>query len=991
MRRVIISLLIILFPLIILAQSGSTFVFTLQSKSTGLRQPGKNVDLYQNGVKKYDLTEVAPGIYKGTNIQTGIYDIRVNGSQLSEYSGIFIGGQKLVTIDGQFTDDGKLKVSTAINNGAITYDKLSETVKAQLGGNHISRDAPDDSTIGLKINGSDTLIAIKPNYEHSLKQIPTVNSISELTQDSLSYHNVVFMKGLNSGSNLGAGYLVKVDSTYPEYADGGVAFGAPESGKQWVRQEYLESKIIYANWDGVNADSTNSISNLNSMLNNIPDKSTIFFPKGNYYFDDDRIIVNKQLTFKGENGTVFYSDSSEYLHNRWIDTHFIIKNNVEFNNIKFKYWSAPICLDDTSSNININKIIIKNCKFESCKYYTILLDDTNKTHKVKNITIENNIIKNSESGIYISAPYLENVHVVDNKIYKLKPKHNELYDVGIHVGNYMVWNVYPNKKIIVAGNIIDSLDATYYPYYAMGIIVEGYDISVHHNIVTNIYSSNNSVVTKGIYAKGYKGLIDNNILVDVASDSSGSYMIHVKVDTNAESGEVDVKNNLLIQQRYIPRLGAIQMLTGGEISNNRIYITAPLVRRYSTKYAINVGYDASNKENYIYDNIIRVSGDMGGIIYNSKTNGKVRINDNDIECKGNGIYILGDGTGKSIEIENNKIKTDSLSAILVSGNAITEDLLVKNNKIYADSVNTLTYISLNAGKKVKFIDNEISLSNKFVYPNEIAIQIDCDSLAVIKNNNITYSGDIDYLFKVYSNKQFDFIKNYIYSNGDQIDKIDYVLVAPDSVQIANIKNNEIYGNSDNKISVVFGYIHSNSLNLDHNTFSNITKCLLIPSGYKNNVVYFNNNKLINVDYGLISYGKINKLFVLDNKGEINSALAYIYNANISLFDFINNNLYGGSGSRGIILDGTGTSDLIEFKDNTFSESTYGLQNSSNYTITKLVGVNNNSKTVFISNSGTIIDCYLFRNYHSGTSTNFLLNSGTGSVTGIDSTAYNFGD
>lgn len=100
MKRMI--LLILALASVALAQD-TTSVFELKLYNTSNKLvSGKDVDLYQSAVKKYDLTESSsvPGVYSAT-VRTGEYDIYVNGS--SWKTGIWIGSNKVTMATDRMT------------------------------------------------------------------------------------------------------------------------------------------------------------------------------------------------------------------------------------------------------------------------------------------------------------------------------------------------------------------------------------------------------------------------------------------------------------------------------------------------------------------------------------------------------------------------------------------------------------------------------------------------------------------------------------------------------------------------------------------------------------------------------------------------------------------------------------------------------------------------------------------------------------------------
>lgn len=95
-------LLILALASVALAQD-TTSVFELKLYNTSNKLvSGKDVDLYQSAVKKYDLTESSsvPGVYSAT-VRTGEYDIYINGS--SWKTGIWIGSNKVTMATDRMT------------------------------------------------------------------------------------------------------------------------------------------------------------------------------------------------------------------------------------------------------------------------------------------------------------------------------------------------------------------------------------------------------------------------------------------------------------------------------------------------------------------------------------------------------------------------------------------------------------------------------------------------------------------------------------------------------------------------------------------------------------------------------------------------------------------------------------------------------------------------------------------------------------------------
>ncbi len=130
MRKAI-SVLLLFLPALLVAQVLTSYwEVKLRSQATGKLVPGKDVDLYQNGSKAYDLTEssTTPGVYYHNAVANGEYDIYVDG--LSWKTGVWIGSNKLSIIADKFTSisstgssdtlklAGQIQATTFIGDGS---------------------------------------------------------------------------------------------------------------------------------------------------------------------------------------------------------------------------------------------------------------------------------------------------------------------------------------------------------------------------------------------------------------------------------------------------------------------------------------------------------------------------------------------------------------------------------------------------------------------------------------------------------------------------------------------------------------------------------------------------------------------------------------------------------------------------------------------------------------------------------------------------------
>jgi len=147
MRLHAILVFIIMLTVCLFAQTTSNFTLTLKSATTGQMITDRDVDLYQSGIKKYDMTEISAGKYNHPAVKTGNYDVYVSGSPLAGYQDIFIGGNKLTIIETQFTDTGKLIVSTAMPDSQLAAKHLTQALLDLISSGGNVTNNPDGVTI----------------------------------------------------------------------------------------------------------------------------------------------------------------------------------------------------------------------------------------------------------------------------------------------------------------------------------------------------------------------------------------------------------------------------------------------------------------------------------------------------------------------------------------------------------------------------------------------------------------------------------------------------------------------------------------------------------------------------------------------------------------------------------------------------------------------------------------------------------------------------
>jgi hypothetical protein len=299
LRKILLIMLVLIS--FITAQTTSTFTFQLRSKTTGKLVPGKNVDLYQDGVKLYDLTESSPGIYTNANVPTGTYDVYVNGNALPDYQDIPHTGKKVKTVEDRFNSASELQAS-GIGDNQVTLSKLSSTVRAQLNGSGPVR-PPDDVSVEYKIAGVDTTVGFKDSY------LSTITMVNDSASLKLSDVNVKekYMWGYSSGSSIGGGKFVVIDKG-TNSANGMTYFSTTDPNKLYVRLKYFETQKIDVGWGSVKSDSTDISTSITSMWSKIPNNSTVVFPKGTYYLKEGGTelsgVSNLNIVF--EEGAKFY-------------------------------------------------------------------------------------------------------------------------------------------------------------------------------------------------------------------------------------------------------------------------------------------------------------------------------------------------------------------------------------------------------------------------------------------------------------------------------------------------------------------------------------------------------------------------------------------------------------------------------------------------------------------------------------------------------------
>jgi len=158
------------------------------------------------------------------------------------------------------------------DSNLVHWNQLSDAVKQQLGAGTVYN-APDDLTLELKIEGSDTTIGIKDEgvfgsafsqsaidtiMKYGGDSISVVNDTIALQEKDLGVGGRCFLKQLSTGNKSGAGMLVGIDSSdFGIEPNSIVIFDNPNTDVIWVRDEFLQFGIINVLAAGAKGDSIN--------------------------------------------------------------------------------------------------------------------------------------------------------------------------------------------------------------------------------------------------------------------------------------------------------------------------------------------------------------------------------------------------------------------------------------------------------------------------------------------------------------------------------------------------------------------------------------------------------------------------------------------------------------------------------------------------------------------------------------------------------------
>ena len=708
------------------------------------------------------------------------------------------------------------------------------------------------------------------------------------------------------------------------------------------------------------------------------DGQIIYFPKGEYYLP---IIfeVNKNITFEGEGEeSVLIGNKSTFLHNQYTGDRFLLQSGATFRNLKFKNWTAPIATDTA---YNIDKLIVENCVFDSIKWGAVRAYQSSVSNKkiIKNVRIENNLVKDSEFGFYVASPYMENVIISDN-IFNNLDMITLQNCYAIQVGEFEQWDVDTVSNVIVTGNTIDSVRVSNSNYTAKGIVVESYDVVVSDNVVTNVWSDASVFGEEctGIYVKAIRGNIDNNVLVNCATN----VLLHVKNDGLSEY--VNITNNQLFQDSLIPLEAGIQTYCGGNIEGNTIVI--PSTRDTAEIGAISVKLVAESGQQdsqrvYVDNNKI-ITTETDGIRVYGESTGRVFVTNNNIEAGLHGIYFLGEIMERAV-VSGNALTSRRASGITTS--TISDRLDISDNIFYVDSLQSTTaYININLLKELNFTNNKINFATGSGVASLTGLYFDAD-FQNISSNEIIFKGEAQSLIVSYPKELLNFTKNLIRVDTSAT-TFTYVINFGDSARFLNINNNEILGSDNSNIPVGFNNIKTSFGAIKGNTFKNCSK-IGVATALDAQTMSITDNTLHNITYGFDFGGTIEDYTVIGNNSTAANAIIFNNGLTVTNQTFIANENNSDVGSYILWNNGATTVSNLYFNNNVHSGSgSYSFRQVGTSTVTNLYYFGNILGHVGINNGAgcTISNLYMENNAYRGSAGNFLLNSGTVTTKSIKS-------
>ena len=361
MKKLIMLLMCILVVNVFSQTLTTHYEVTLRSSVTGNLVTSKDVDLYQSGVKKYDLSESSTisGVYYNDAVLAGLYDIYVDG--IIWKANVWIGSNKVSIVVDNFNNSGFLKGAAVdaaadsladgiylINNGgrlsimdsAITKEKLNSDVA----GGGLKQDTDGSITIGTNLypleNEGYRLYLDNPMASLTSgekKAIEMIKDIRIFNADPSKKYNITFLCNDDSTYNYKVRIINNVDSTillysdisnYVNDADGLDSVIIPLNDNS--KFEMIIDWSLYPNSVVFNAgnaghltiSSSRYVNNDYRILKNIPNLSTVqtdtidyVWPFWNYSYDISKIEVEKGTSYP----KVIIKDSNILLRAKFTD------------------------------------------------------------------------------------------------------------------------------------------------------------------------------------------------------------------------------------------------------------------------------------------------------------------------------------------------------------------------------------------------------------------------------------------------------------------------------------------------------------------------------------------------------------------------------------------------------------------------------------------------------------------------------------------------
>jgi hypothetical protein len=740
-KFILIMLVLISF---VAAQTTSTFTFQLRSKTTGKLVPGKNVDLYQDGVKLHDLTESSPGIYTNANVPTGTYDVYVNGNALPDYQDIPHTGKKVKTVEDGFDSSGKI-MTTGIGDSVITLSKMTNATLDYIGSGGSVTNNPDDVSTETKAGNK---IGFKDSY---LSTITMVNDSASLRLSDINVKEK-YMWGYTSGSYLGGGKFVVIDKGIYS-ANGMTYFPTSDPTKLYARLKYLETKIIDVTWGGVKNDSTDISASIAAMWSNIPNNSTVAFPKGTYYLQAGGTELDgvSGLNIVFEEGVKFYGAKNNAA-STWLRFYNSSITNATLGVITtgFDYTNfVQITGDEVKKNTNFIRV-------------TDTTDWVNTGLKRSDMVVIASSVGQGISSYRLSATFLFDrygVEGTDQVIYSQKPlrqsfkidSNADLHTVG---ANYAIY-VYPLNSFSMTGGIFKD----------MGVTVA----NVKNGHISNLIFSNTNGKEENQESALLVEKIANSTITNINVDNYHRAGAGYGIGATTFSGLL-ITNSTFTDCRHAITTGSdfYNYVDGLNVVNcysyysndqaglhyafdthlNAYDITYKNVNTFNALYLISMrGHDLSlNNCKAVHSNGVIHANDLGL----DTTDGFIDLDDvKFINPTGKYFLLLTDGSNsKKITIKNSEIRSEDVvseAQICYNGGSRVDTLIVDGfiydvNTVtgYASSLVRFNPINTSTFKYISI--NNLTASN---FGNVISggVVSPVDEI-LIKNSNLSYFNSI---------------------------------------------------------------------------------------------------------------------------------------------------------------------------------------------------------------------------------------------------------